>query len=253
MLHSPLNIPLTLSQSKTSFLATNLSRSGKPYTSLVVAAAIFHPNATTHRVLLLKRSPAEQLFPYYWEIPGGKVDDTDKTIGGALKREVREETGLGIKESEITYGESGFEWKLGEDVKGDDAKGEDVKGEDVEGEDTKEGEAVKDDDVKDEHVKGEDVKDGNAKREDVKDDTKTEMALELNFMVESEETPKEVKLDPEEHLESLWAGESDIVGLKMTPEMRGVVEHCFAILKLRRRMRWATAIADGSVIPLTKH
>ena len=237
MLHSPLKIPLTLSQSKTSFLATNLSHSGKPYTSLVVGAAIFHPNATTHRVLLLKRSPAEKLFSYHWEIPGGKVDDTDKTIGDALKREVREETGLGIKQSEITYGESGFEWTLGEDVKG---------------EDTKEGEAVKDDDVKDEHLKGEDVKDENAKREDVKDDTKTEMALELNFMVESEETPKEVKLDAEEHLESLWAGESDIVGLKMTPEMRGVVEHCFAILKLRRRMRWATAIADGSVIPLTK-
>ena len=237
MLHSPLNIPLTLAQSKTSFLATNVSLSGKPYTSLVVGAAVFHPNATTHRVLLLKRSPAEKLFPHHWEIPGGKVDDTDKTIGDALKREVREETGLGIKESEITYGESGFEWTLGEHVKG---------------EDTKEGEAVKDDDVKDGHVKGEDVKDENAKREDVKDDTKTEMALELNFMVESEETPKEVKLDPEEHLESLWAGESDIVGLKMTPEMRGVVEHCFAILKLRRRIRWATAIADGSVIPIKK-
>ena len=237
MLHSPLNIPLTLSQSKTSFLATNLSHSGKPYTSLVVAAAIFHPNATTHRVLLLKRSPAEKLFPHHWEIPGGKVDDTDKTIGDALKREVREETGLGIKQSEITYGESGFEWTLGEDVKGEAAE---------------EGEAVKDDDVKDEHVKGEDVKDKNAKREDVKDDTKTEMALELNFMVESEESPEEIKLDPEEHLESLWAGESDIVRLKMTPEMRGVVEHCFAILKLKRRIRWATAIADGSVIPLTK-
>ena len=219
MLHSPLNIPLTLSQSKTSFLTTNLSLSGKPYTSLVVGAAIFHPNATTHKILLLKRSPAEKLFPYHWEIPGGKVDDTDKTIGDALKREVKEETGLGIKESETTYGESGFDWTLGEDVKGDDAK---------------EGEAVK------AVTPGKDV--NNA----------TEMALELNFMVESEESPEEVKVDPEEHLESLWAGESDIVGLKMTPEMRGVVEHSFAILKLRRRIRWATAIADGSVIPLTK-
>ena len=233
MLHSPLNIPLTLAQSKTSFLASNLSHSGKPYTSLVVAAAIFHPNATTHKILLLKRSPAEKLFSYHWEIPGGKVDDTDKTIGDALKREVKEETGLGIKQSEITYGESGFEWTLGEDVKGEDAKGEDVKSEDAKGEDAK-GEDVKADNL------GEDVKDA------------TEMALELNLIVESEETPKEVKLDPEEHLESLWAGESDIVGLKMTPEMRGVVEHCFAISKLRRRIRWATAIADGSVIPLTK-
>ena len=231
MLHSPLNIPLTLAQSKTSFLATNVSLSGKPYTSLIVAAAIFHPNTTTHKILLLKRSPAEKLFPYHWEISGGKVDDTDKTIGDALKREVREETGLGIKQSEITYGESGFEWTLGEDVKGEDAEDEDVKGGDA---------------------KGENAKGENAKGEDVKDDTETAMALELNFMVESEESPEEVKLDPEEHLESLWAGESDIVRLKMTPEMRGVVEHCFAILKLRRRIRWATAIADGSVIPLTK-
>lgn len=130
---------------------------------------------------------------------------------------------MGIKQSEITYGESGFEWTLGEDVKGEDAKGEDAKGEDVKAD-----------------TLGEDVNDT------------TEMALELNFIVESEESPEEVKLDPEEHLESLWAGESDIVGLKMTPEMKGVVEHCFAILKLRRRMRWAAAIADGSVIPLKK-
>ena len=189
MLHIPLRLSSTLSQSKSSFLAAHLLPSGKPYASLIVAAAIFQP--TTHKILLLKRSPAEKLFSHHWEIPGGKVDDTDKTIWDALKREVNEETGLCIKESDITNAEKGFDWVLGEDVNDD-----------------------------------------------------TEMALELNFMVESEELPDEVKLDPEEHLESCWADERDIAGLKMTPEMRGVVENAFACLRLRRRVACAIAISE---------
>ena len=180
MLHLPLNISATLSQSRSSFLAAHLLPPGKPYASLVVSAAIFQP--TTDKVLLLKRSPAEKLFAHHWEIPGGKVDDTDKTIGDALKREVNEETGLIIKESNITFAEKGFEWARGENEKDD-----------------------------------------------------PEMALELNFIVEGEEFPEEVKLDPGEHLESLWAHETDLMGLKMTPEMRNVVEHGFAVLRLRRR------------------
>lgn len=189
MLHIPLDISATLSRSKSSFLAAHLLPSGKPYASLVVSGAIFQP--TTQKILLLKRSPAEKLFSHHWEIPGGRVDDTDKTIWDALKREVNEETGLIIKDSNITYAESGFEW---------------------------------------------------ARSENVKDDP--EMALELNFIVESDELPEEVKLDPEEHLESLWADETDIMGLKMTPEMRGVVEHAFAILRLRRRIAWTSVIAE---------
>ena len=180
MLNKSLHLRSTLSQSKSSFLAAHLRPSGKPYASLVVAATIFHP--TTDKILLLKRSPAEKLFPHHWEIPGGKVDDTDKTIWDALKREVHEETGLSIKKSDIIQGEMGFEWALGKDVK-----------------------------------------DG------------TEMALELNFMVEIKKLPEEVKLDPEEHLESLWANERDIVGLKMTPEMRCVVEDALDCLQSRRR------------------
>ena len=77
---------------------------------------------TTHKILLLKRSPAEKLFPYHWEIPGGKVDDTDKTIWDALKREVNEETGLCIKESEVTQAEMGLGWALDEDVVGEDVE-----------------------------------------------------------------------------------------------------------------------------------
>lgn len=143
---------------------------------------------------------------------------------------MKEETGLCIKREDITYGERGFEWVLGEEENGEGAKNEDVKGEDA---------------------KGENVTSGLVKVEHVKHGPETEVALELNFMIKSEEPPEEVKLDPEEHLESLWAGEKDIVGLKMTPEMRGVVENAFAVLKFRRRVRWANLIVDGSVLPLS--
>ncbi len=92
---------------------------------------------------------------------------------------MKEETGLCVKEVDITKGMIGFDWALGE----------------------------------------EDVKGG------------SERAVELNFLLESGELPGEVKVDPEEHLESLWADEMDVVGLVMTPEMRGVVEKAFACLQ----------------------
>ena len=198
ILHSPLDIIATLAQSRSSLLAASSLRYGKAYASLVVSAAIFQPK--TNKVLLLKRSPAEKLFSHHWEIPGGKVDDTDKTIGDALKREVNEETGLVIKESNITYAEEGFEWALGESVKND-----------------------------------------------------PEMAMELNFVVERQEFLEEVKLDPEEHLESLWADETDIMGLKMTPEMRNVVEHGFNVLRLRRRIAWTRMIAELEILEKEKN
>ena len=197
MLHRSLDISTTLSQSRSCFLAAHLLPSGKPYASLVVSASIFHP--TTERVLLLKRSPAEKLFAHHWEIPGGKIDDTDKSIGDALKREVNEETGLIIKESNITYAEKGFEW---------------------------------------------------ARSENVKDDP--EMALELNFIIEGEELAEEVKLDPEEHLESLWADETDLVELKMTPEMRNVVENVCTMLRLRRTESWIRTITELDILQLKK-
>ena len=183
--------------SRSSFLAAHLLPSGKQYASLVVSAAIFQPN--THKVLLLKRSPAEKLFAHHWEIPDGKVDDTDKTIGDALKREVNEETGLTIKESNVSFAEEGFEW---------------------------------------------------VRSENVTDDPDPEMALELNFILEGEAFREdEVKVDPEEHLESLWADETDLMGLKMTPEMRSVVEHGFMVLRVRRREAWTRMIAELVILP----
>ena len=76
------------------------------------------------------------------------------------------------------------------------------------------------------------------------DKDESKMALELNFIVESEELPTEVQLDPEEHLEHLWADEKDVMEMKMTPEMRGVVENAFAILKLRKRFARASVISE---------
>ena len=87
--------------------------------------------------------------------------------------------------------------------------------------------------------------------ENAKDDP--EMALELNFIVERQEFPEEVKLDPEEHLESLWADETDIMGLKMTPEMRNVVERGFAVLRLRRGLAWTRVIAELEILEKEKN
>ena len=88
----------------------------------------------------------------------------------------------------------------------------------------------------------EDGQDDDALGDRDKDESK--MALELNFIVEDEELPTEVKLDPEQHLESLWAGEKEVAELKMTPEMREVVVNAFAILKLRKRFAWASVISE---------
>ena len=215
MLNIALDLSSTLSHSKSSFLAAHTRPSGKPYASLVVGAAIFQP--FTDRILLLKRSPAEKLFPHHWEIPGGKVDDTDNTIWDALKREVNEETGLSIKESDVTKAEMGFEWTLGEDVKESDITQAEMGF----------GWGL-DEDVEDDTEMASEVSSMD-ESEELPDDT--EMALAINFMVDIEELPKEVKLDPQEHLESLWANKKDIVGLKMTPEMRDVVEDVLDLLE----------------------
>lgn len=50
---------------------------------------------TDGRVLLLRRSPRSSANPGRWELPGGKVDDGEH-FDDALRREVREETGLEI-------------------------------------------------------------------------------------------------------------------------------------------------------------
>ncbi|KAK0119643.1 hypothetical protein ONS95_011081 [Cadophora gregata] len=65
---------------------------------LVVGAAILQLGGTSSgpRMLLLKRSALETYYPNVFEMPGGKVDDTDLTILAAIVREVKEETGLDV-------------------------------------------------------------------------------------------------------------------------------------------------------------
>ncbi|KAJ8105625.1 hypothetical protein OPT61_g10061 [Boeremia exigua] len=46
------------------------------------------------RLLLVQRAKEEKAYPDAWEIPGGKMDDTDETILHAAARELKEETGL---------------------------------------------------------------------------------------------------------------------------------------------------------------
>lgn len=52
------------------------------------------------RILLLKRSDQEKVYPGHFTFPGGKVEDND-TITEALAREVQEECGLTLSEGII--------------------------------------------------------------------------------------------------------------------------------------------------------
>ncbi|EFQ85492.1 hypothetical protein PTT_19555 [Pyrenophora teres f. teres 0-1] len=61
------------------------------YDVLVTGAIVFNQHG---KLLLVQRAADERAFPNYWEIPGGKVDDTDETILHAAVRELREEAGL---------------------------------------------------------------------------------------------------------------------------------------------------------------
>jgi 8-oxo-dGTP diphosphatase len=51
---------------------------------------------TDGKVLLLKRAKDKNVFPEFWELPGGKLEYSEKPEIG-IAREVKEETGLKIK------------------------------------------------------------------------------------------------------------------------------------------------------------
>lgn len=53
------------------------------------------------KVLIVKRSMDEDIFPGLWGIPGGTVDATDKSLEFALTRELMEEVGVRIKNLKI--------------------------------------------------------------------------------------------------------------------------------------------------------
>ncbi|RDL39171.1 Uncharacterized protein BP5553_03511 [Venustampulla echinocandica] len=65
---------------------------------LVVGALVFrrHAPSCPPQILLVKRASTDS-FPNFWEVPGGSVDSSDKTLLDAVVREVWEETGLLVK------------------------------------------------------------------------------------------------------------------------------------------------------------
>ncbi|ORY03665.1 NUDIX hydrolase domain-like protein [Clohesyomyces aquaticus] len=72
---------------------------------LATGAVVFNSEG---KILIVQRAANEKAFPDCWEIPGGKVDDTDETILHAVARELKEETGLDAIRFVRKVGE--FEW-----------------------------------------------------------------------------------------------------------------------------------------------
>lgn len=65
---------------------------------VIVKGVLFDDNS----LLLVQRSSDESYFPGFYELPGGKVEK-DEDVKDALKREIKEETGLIIEVSELLH------------------------------------------------------------------------------------------------------------------------------------------------------
>jgi len=64
------------------------------YVQKIVVAGVIHNNG---KFLLLKRNSNEDIFPNKWELPSGKVEFGEDP-NQSLIREIKEETGLEIKD-----------------------------------------------------------------------------------------------------------------------------------------------------------
>ncbi|KAL8829556.1 MAG: hypothetical protein Q9170_006109 [Blastenia crenularia] len=88
-----------LSMTKTECLKNFLQQNGDPYDKIVTGAIITKRTLEGNpEILLLKRAAHEKDYPNVFEIPGGKVEDSDENIEHAVKREVLEETGMSVKQ-----------------------------------------------------------------------------------------------------------------------------------------------------------
>ncbi|KAL8952828.1 MAG: hypothetical protein Q9222_001263 [Ikaeria aurantiellina] len=104
-----------LSLSKAECQKAYLQGNGKPYDKIVIGALIpKHNVGEPCRILLLKRAAHEPLYPNKFEIPGGKVEDSDPTIVDAVKREVREETGMEV--INVTGAVSSFDYAAAKEI-----------------------------------------------------------------------------------------------------------------------------------------
>ncbi len=74
-----------------------MKESDKEYPNLIVSFVIEYND----KFLLVSRSPEEENYPSIWAFPGGKVE-VGETVVDALKREIKEETGLEIS-NEIAF------------------------------------------------------------------------------------------------------------------------------------------------------
>lgn len=75
------------------------------YQVVCTGAVIFNDEG---KMLLVQRAKEEKAFPNFWEIPGGKVDDTDESLLHAVAREIKEETGLDVSRVVRKVGEFGW-------------------------------------------------------------------------------------------------------------------------------------------------
>ncbi|KAK8016992.1 hypothetical protein PG993_015181 [Apiospora rasikravindrae] len=94
-----------LDMSRDQFLANINKTASAQFDKLTIGAAVLNSD---NRILLLRRRPDEKHYPNVYEITGGKVDETDPTIGQAIAREVLEESSLKVSAvlkplSTITY------------------------------------------------------------------------------------------------------------------------------------------------------
>ena len=55
------------------------------------------------KILVIKRSKDEETKQGHWDLPGGHVDDEDKSIEKGALRELEEDTGLKSTEADLFY------------------------------------------------------------------------------------------------------------------------------------------------------
>jgi 8-oxo-dGTP pyrophosphatase MutT (NUDIX family) len=76
-----------------------VTNSKKPHPALAVVGLIL--DSTGRHILLTRRPGYMRSFPGAWVLPGGGLDDNDRTLEDALRREIQEETGLILQKHSV--------------------------------------------------------------------------------------------------------------------------------------------------------